>query len=146
MHTDRACTAPGYVMASPDDGVTLTNADGNTLTVTATGGDRIDVRAPRTLRLEPGTVRPFATAMLGSADYTENRPSPPQFHGPEDSTADDDVCCVKDCDEHLADANWYRGHCGHHADLIESHREGNHRIARRGPSPDCPICSPGGSR
>lgn len=145
-HSDGAGTAPGYVMANPDDGVTLTDAEENSLTVTTTGGDRIDVQSPRTLRLDPGTVRPFATALLGSADYTENHPSPPQFHGPEDSTADDDVSYVKDCDERLDDADWYGGYRGHHTDLIESHREGNHRDARRGPSPDRPICSPDGSR
>ena len=106
MHTDRARTAPCYVMANPDDGVTLTDAEGRTLTVTATGGERIDVRSPRTLRLDPGTVRAFATALLGFADYTENHPSPPQFHGREDSSADDDVSYVKDGDERLDDAEW----------------------------------------
>lgn len=83
--------APGYVMANPDDGVTVTHAEGHTLTVAATGGDRIDVRSSRALRLDPGTVPAFATALLGYADYTEHhpghrrpprtcRPHPPRRH------------------------------------------------------------------
>ena len=150
MHTDHARTAPGYVMANPDDGVTVTDAEGRTLTVTATGGDRMDVPSSRTLRLDPGTARAFAAALLGFADYTDNHPSPPQFPGPEDDSADDDagddVCAVEDCDERLDDGEGYGGYCGHHADLIESHREGSHLDVRRGPSPDCPTCTEDGSR
>lgn len=146
MHTDQARTVPGYVLANPDDGVTVTDAEGHTLTVIAVGGDRIDVRSTSTLRLDPGTIRAFATALLGFADYTATHPSGPQFPAPEDDGADEDVCAVEDCDRRLDDGEGYGGYCGDHADLIESHREATTSTYDASHNPDCPTCSREGCR
>ena len=70
-------TAPGFVMADPTTGVTVTDADRRSLTVTNEGGDRLAMSAATMLVLDPGTARAFATALLGFADYVESHLAQP---------------------------------------------------------------------
>lgn len=57
----------------------------------------------------------------------------------EDEEEDEEVeeCAAPDCEESLDDGEGWNGFCGHHADLIANHEEGDHDGTT---SPDCPEC------
>lgn len=49
----------------------------------------------------------------------------------------DDICRADGCFEDLDDGNGWDGWCGHHADIVSGHEDGDHKSA---PRDDCPEC------
>lgn len=71
---------------------------------------------------------------------------------PDEDDEDEETCIADDCDESLDDGEGFDGYCGTHADKIEGHNTGQHRVSgfdddgdpASGPDPECPNCNGAG--
>ena len=99
------------------------------------------------------TGRSEAEVAAGMLDEYEQSHNIRFAVGEDDRTPDEEETCIADdCDESLNDGEGYDGYCGTHADKIEGHNEGQHRVSgfddngdpANGPDADCPNCNGAG--
>lgn len=94
---------------------------------------------------KPGEARDLAAELLATvraanarreAELATKRSADEE---PDSVEEDEEVegCAEPGCEESMDDGEGWNGFCGHHADLIANHEEGDHDGT---PSPDCPEC------